>query len=135
MSYGYKTTLELNGEVMDVSVCSYSFEKDIDEYGDVTSPVIGGTIYLSIIDIPGADILSWAMEHKQFRNGKIKVTSQDEGMVLTAEEVTFENAACINLKLNYERDNASYFTTLLTISAENICIGQNNCWINKEWAR
>lgn len=44
MSYGYKTILELDGKTIDVTVCSYSFEKEIDENGDVTSPAMGGTI-------------------------------------------------------------------------------------------
>ena len=39
----------------------------------------------------------------------------------------------MNLKLVYERDFSNYFTTLLTISAERICIGWSGFWIKKDW--
>lgn len=133
MSYGYKTILELDGSIIDVTVCSYHFERDINENGSVISPSIGGTIHLSLKDIPGAEILSWGISHRKFKQGKIKVLSMRDEISVTEEEVSFENAACVNLKLCYERDYSDYFTTLLSISAGSICVGQSNCWISKEW--
>jgi xanthine dehydrogenase molybdopterin-binding subunit B len=132
MSYGYKTILELDGEVIDVVVFSYSFDKEIDENGDVTSRPLGGNIYLSLMDIPKNNILSWGINHRVYKSGRIRVIGNDEQPVI-AEDVDFERAACVNMKISYERDNTDYFTTLLTISAENICVGQSNCWVNKNW--
>ncbi|MDR3340280.1 MAG: hypothetical protein LBT25_09380 [Candidatus Symbiothrix sp.] len=133
MSYGYKTTLNLDGFSHDVTVLSYSFDKSIDEYGKVTSPVEGGTIFLSLTDMPKKSILQWGIQYIPLKNGIISTTGIDTESPVADEEIVFENAACVNMKLVYERDHSNYFTTLLTISPQNICMGRSNCWINKEW--
>lgn len=132
MSYGFKTVIELDGQTMDVTACSYSFSREVNELGDVTSKPLGGIIFLSLSDIPNDNILAWGIEHRKWKSGLIKVIGND-GMQVQAEEISFDNAACINIKLSYERDSSDYFTTLLTISAENIKVGSYSSWINKDW--
>jgi hypothetical protein len=134
MSYGYKTNLILGNSVHEAAALSYAFDKNIDENGDVTSFVEGGTIFLSMSDIPADTILEWGMSHRLLKSGLIQTIGIDgDGSSIVAEEVEFEMAACQNLKIIYEREHPNYFTTLLTISPKNICIGRNNCWINKNW--
>jgi hypothetical protein len=134
MSYGYKTTLTLDGISHDVTVLSYSFDKSINESGIATDPVEGGTIFLSLMDVPKKSILQWGIKHKPLKDGIISTIGIDTEGPIAEEEIRFENAACLNLKLLYEREHSNYFTTLLTISPNAICIGRNNnCWINKNW--
>ena len=133
MSYGYKTTLELEDAEYDVIAYSYSFEKDIDENGDVASPIMGGYLYLSLADVPKEDIIAWSLARNSYKGGTIKVTDVMEETVIAEEEVTFEFASCIGIKLAYGRDHTDYFTTLLTISARDIKVGRGDNWINKEW--
>ena len=57
MSYGYKTSLKVGAAEYDVNVVSYAFDKSINESGQVTSPVEGGTLFLSLAEIPKKNIL------------------------------------------------------------------------------
>ncbi|MCL1933847.1 MAG: hypothetical protein FWF53_08590 [Candidatus Azobacteroides sp.] len=133
MSYGYKTSLKLDGIVHDASVVSYAYDKSINNYGDVTGPVEGGKIHLSLPDIPKNSILEWGIQPRNYKSGIIEVTGIDDDKPIPEEEIDFRYAACVNLKLVYERDFSNYFTTFLTISAERVCFGRNNCWIKKDW--
>ena len=133
MSYGYKTGLKLDGIVYDAQAVSYAFNKSINEYGNVISSIEGGKIFLSLSDIPKTNILEWGIKPRQYKSGIIEITGIDENKPIAEEEIKFVYAACVNLKLVYERDFSNYFTTFLTISSEKICIGRSNCWIKKEW--
>lgn len=133
MSYGYKTSLKLGTTIYDAKAVSYAFDKGINDSGEVISPPVGGRIYLSLMDIPKKSILEWGIKPRIFRSGIIETTGIDGGKPVVEEEIEFVMGACINLKLVYERNYSNYFTTLLTISAEKICIGRSNNWIKKEW--
>jgi hypothetical protein len=73
MSYGYKTNLKLDGKNLDVKVFSYDFDKNIDDCGKVTSPVEGGTIFLSLADMPKNCVLEWGIKHRSYKSGLIEV--------------------------------------------------------------
>jgi len=134
MGYGYKTTLVLDNEEYDVIAYSYAFEKDINEKGEVISPVMGGYIYVSLADIPkNTNLLSWGIGDYSFKDGLIKVTDTAQEKSVVDEELSFEFAACIGMKLMYERDHSNYFTTLLTISAKKITLGRKESCVNKNW--
>ena len=133
MSYGYKASLKLDGVVHDASAVSYAFDKSINNYGDVTGPLEGGKIFLSLTDIPKDSILEWGIKSRDYKSGIIEITGIDDDKPIPEEEIDFRYAACVNLKLAYERDFSNYFTTLLTISSERMCIGRSNCWIKKDW--
>lgn len=133
MESGYKTKLNILGNTFDVKAFSYEFEKDVNDKGEVISPINGGVIYLSISELPSTSMIKWAISDRSFIDGSIQVIDNYDGSIITNEEVEFENAACISLKLIYERNNINYFTTLISISPQDICLGRSNCWINKEW--
>lgn len=133
MSYGYKTKLIVDSEEFELKAVSYAFDKEINEKGEVASPIQGGTIFLSLQDVPKNSVLEWGIKHRSFKNGTIRVMRMDQESSIKEEEVSFENAVCSNIKMIYQRNSSSYFTTLLTISPENICVGGDNCWVNKKW--
>ncbi|NDV67910.1 type VI secretion system tube protein TssD [Dysgonomonas sp. 25] len=133
MAHGFEAQLEIDGAIMEVSACSYSFNREINDGGEVMSPVNGGLIHLSLEEIPKNNILQWGMESRNYKSGQIKILEQESGQKITSEIISFENASCISLRLIYEQNFKAYFTVLMTISAENINIGQNDCWITKNW--
>ncbi len=128
MSYGYKTYLKIDGYNFELTAASYSFEREIDENGDVTSPIEGGTIFLSMNAFPKNNLLEWGMRHRSFKNGVIETTGINSGYTIADEEIAFQSAACTNLKIIYEREHSTYFTTLLTISPQIINFGRNETW-------
>lgn len=44
MPYGYKTKLIVDSEEFELKAVSYAFDKEINEKGEVASPIQGGTI-------------------------------------------------------------------------------------------
>ncbi|MDR2915902.1 MAG: hypothetical protein LBV74_13915 [Tannerella sp.] len=144
MTDGYKVRLELkedyypnHPDIMDLEVCSYFFEKEINEInGNVESKAKGGTIHLGLNSLPPKFILQWGMKHKMYDSGRIMIFSPHSDMSIVEEEIRFENAFCVNLKVKYNRYGTSHYTVFLTISAERISIGQtasmvDNRWLNK----
>ena len=133
MSYGFKTVLILGKEEFELNAFSYAFDKEINNKGEVTSKPKGGNLFISLQDIPKQSTLEWGIKHRCFKSGSARVMKLNEETHIQEEEVFFENAACTNLKLIYQRDGGNYLTTLLTISPESICIGDKGSWINKGW--
>lgn len=133
MSYGYKTELIVDNCTFEVSVFSYEFDKNINDTGEVISNLDGGIIHLSISNLPKVSLLEWALKHRSFKNGTIQITDIETNSYVIEEEIMFNNAACINMKIIYERNNTNYFTTLMSISPQDICLGRNDCWVNKDW--
>lgn len=119
-----------------MDVCSYSFEKDINEKtGSVQSKVLDGTLYLGFIDLPPKNILEWGIKHKPKKNARLRVMKTDDGSgsFITEEEVILEQAACTGLKIRYDRYGTSHFRTFITICANNIKVGDGYNWVRKDW--
>lgn len=131
MSYGYKTHLKIDLQNFELTAMSYSFEREIDENGDVASPIEGGTIFLSMNAFPKDLILEWGMKHRVYKSGIIETIGINTDSTIPDEEIAFIDAACINLKIIYERDHSTYFTTLLTLSPRIIHFGRNETWGKK----
>lgn len=140
MADGYKVVLELVDEYYPkdveshtLDICSYSFEKDINERsGNVESKAHGGVVHLGVISKPPQSILRWAMKYKKYR-GRIMVISPLSESHIPDEEIKFENAFCVNLKFKYNRYGASHYNTFFTISAGKISVGQTAVWIDNRW--
>jgi hypothetical protein len=49
------------------------------------------------------------------------------------EDIRFEDAFCIDLKIKYNRYGAEHYNIFITISADCISIGQTDNWINNNW--
>jgi hypothetical protein len=136
MSYGYKAVLSLDGEndiILDN--CSYTYVRELNEKtAEVQSKVLNGTIYVVFTDHPTNNIWEWSMRYK-FKNGKIKLMQidSDKGTYVSVEELSFDEASCIGLKLNYSRAGGGHFCTQLTISSNNSVLGDTYDWVNKEW--
>lgn len=135
MTHAYTSVLELEGLTFDLNICSYSFHRTINESGSITSAVLGGSLFISLADLPTQEIFAWGMQPRLYKQGKIRVSTTRGDMPIAAEEVSFENATCTNLKIQYGERGIKYFTTLLTIQAESIRVGRNDYWVHKRWVQ
>ena len=121
----YKTILQL-GELRDGSIegllqngyelqdCSYGFFQETTQKGKPNSDIQGGTISMCMRELPTDEILRWSIDPKRFISGQITLYNLQN---IPVEKIYFEEAACVNLKIDYE---AEYAATLLTISARRL---------------
>ncbi|MDR3093886.1 MAG: hypothetical protein LBU62_04500, partial [Bacteroidales bacterium] len=102
------------GTEIEVDMCSYSFMREIDNYGKIRSDLMGGNISLAITQIPPIGILNWGLRNIYF-NGFVHF-KDDSGQI--SESLSFENAACVNMVISYENEGQSYLATQITLQSE-----------------
>lgn len=136
MAHGYKAIFELENENSTfLEICSYSFEKDINEKtGSVQSKIRDGIIHLGFISLPPPNIMMWGMKFK-LKNGRLRIMQIDEnnGSFIPEEELIFEEASCTNLKIRYDRYGKEHFRTFITICANNLKVGKSDNWVRNDW--
>jgi len=115
---------------IEISNCNFSFQQGIDDKGKATTRVFGGTLRLTIPQLPPQNILEWAMKARKYNDGVI-VTVDNENLPL--EKILFKNANCIDMEIEYTQEGSSYSTTTLVIQTEKLIVGDgvdfNNEWI------
>lgn len=114
----------------ELSKCNYSFSRHIDDKGQVQSKPSGGIFELAIMGVPTNELIEWGVNPRMYKDGSI-IFCNSEGIVL--EQIDFTKAACINLNLNYLSTGNGYTNCDLTLTAEQIKIGNvgfNNSWAN-----
>lgn len=110
--------------------CSYSFIKQIDNKGEVQSNTIGGVVKVEINSIPSKELIDWSLNHRRYHNGAI-IFCDDSGTPL--EKLFFTETACIEMELSYIKTGNGYIKTQLTLSAKTLTFGRitfNSKWIN-----
>jgi len=115
----------------ELSKCDYSFNRDIDQKGEVVSRSMGALFDISINRIPTNELIKWAISHREYKDGAI-IFCNSEGQVL--EKIYFYNAACIAFNINYIQTGKSYTSCDLMLSARNLKIGNieyNSEWVNR----
>lgn len=137
--FGHRAFLVLGGGAADIvslikggleiSNCNFSFQQGIDDRGKATTRVHGGTINISLSQLPSSDILEWGIQSHSYKNGVIVVLDAEN---LPIEKVIFENAACVDFEVDYIQSGDSYVSTCLTIQAEVIIVGNGIDFFN-EW--
>lgn len=100
--------------------CEYDFRRNINSVGEPRSEIMGGTIKLSIIDLPTDVLMSWMFDHTKRFNGEITVM---ETAGRTLEQTYFENARCMGIHLQYKLERSTQTVTELVISSDCIRIG------------
>ncbi len=113
-------------EILD---CHFSFEQGIDERGKATTRVHGGTIQVTLSQLPPQQIIEWGLQSRKYHDGVIVVLDAEN---IPLEKILFQNAACINMDLNYTQKGDGYAVTKLTIQAETIIVGSGIDFMN-EW--
>lgn len=138
---GYKSKIEL-GKLdpegnfvsfkdpwIEMDVCSYSLFRSMDIFGKIQTDLKGGNISFILSRIPPQTILGWAISENKFFSGIIHIEDLHDQ---PRDRIQFEDAACINLKLNYIQEGGSYFTSEVTLQSENIRL-PGTSWIMNYW--
>lgn len=121
----YKESYELES-------CSYNFSQGMDTNGKPQTDVRGGSIYMIYSGLPQDNMLRWMLRSGKYEDGAIVVCNDNDEPL---EKVFFEQAACVELQVEYAQQGKSYIRTKITLQARKIKIGETileNYWtINK----
>lgn len=99
----------------ELSNCKFAFSQDIDDTGKACTEVVGGTISMTLPQLPPDVITQWALNPRQYKDGAIITLGHDE---TPQEKIFFENASCIDFSLEYTEAGDAYMQTQITIQAE-----------------
>jgi hypothetical protein len=113
--------LGLSWERYGVVSCSYDLWKDIDKKGEPNSKVKGGTIHVTLSDLPDDALMAWVFDHAKFYNGEITIVDMDGE---TLEQVYFEEARCVDFDLHYGLDTQFKAETRMTLNVKQLQIGE-----------
>ncbi len=100
----------------------YQLEKAIDKYGNAAGTLSGGQIKLALPALPNAFLMKWMLDIHKFENGEI---STHNGYSEVVEKIAFEDARLTGVHFNYDRMGAQNVTTVLTLNAQRIFLGDN----------
>ena len=138
--FGHRSFLVIGGGAADILSlakggyeildCNFSFEQGVDDRGKATTRVHGGTIYVSISQLPPQPVIEWALDSRKYNSGMIVMLSAEN---IPVEKILFQNTACVGMDLNYTQKGDSYATTKLTLQAETVIVG-NGIDFTNEWA-
>jgi hypothetical protein len=121
--------MSLISEGYEILDCNFAFEQGIDERGKATTRVHGGTIQVTLSQLPPMPIIEWALQSRKYNEGMIVILDAEN---IPLEKVLFQNAACVGFDLNYSRKGESYAATKLTLRAETVIVG-NGIDFTNEW--
>ncbi|OEK09434.1 type VI secretion system needle protein Hcp [Flavivirga aquatica] len=128
----FRASLELGGKEFDVLYSEYSFSRDTDKKGKVSSNVYGGRVTLEIESTEDTSVIE-AMLNSQFKSvdGKIvyKKTEEDAKM----KEIEFKNSYLVYYKEILDVNGDVPMKLRFTVSAEQILIG--NASIDNRWPK
>lgn len=129
----YKTVLKLNQrlnnekdpamtEGFPVSECDYELGKETLPGGEITSSLKSGIIRLVIPQLPSSTVLAWMFQSHRQMNGTLVTYNLHQEVV---EKISFTQARPIQLRFHYGSNGVSNATTLLTIMAQTLIIGDH----------
>ena len=139
--FGHKCFLRI-GKLSDSSIsglyrdsyellnCDFGFLQGIDSNGKAQTEVKGGAISVTFPNIPKNEMIEWMLKSNKLENGAIVICNSDDEPL---EKILFEDAACIELNVNYNQKGKSFTTTKLVLQAKKIIVGDNtleNHWKN-----
>jgi hypothetical protein len=118
----------INGgyEILD---CNYSFNQGVDRKGKATTRVHGGTIGLTLSQLPPQPIIEWGMLPRKYLDGAIMILDAEN---IPLEKILFKQAACVDMEINYTQTGNSYANTKLIIQAAQLTVGDGIDFEN-EW--
>ncbi|MCG8701184.1 MAG: type VI secretion system needle protein Hcp [Bacteroidales bacterium] len=128
----FRATLELGGKEFDVLYSEYTFSRDTDKKGKVSSNVYGGRVNVTIESTEDTSVIE-AMLNSQFKSieGKILYKKTDEDAKM--KEIEFKNAYLVYYKEILDVTGEVPMTINFTVSAEEMSIG--NAAIDNRWPK
>lgn len=137
--FGHRSFLLLGGGATDilslikggleVSNCHFSFEQGVDDKGKATTKVFGGTLHVTLSQLPPLNILEWALQSKKYSDGVIAVLDAEN---IPLQKIVFKNATCIGIEVEYTQKGQDYTATRLVIQTEKLIVG-NGIDFDNEW--
>ena len=128
----FRASLSLGGKEFDVLYTEYTFSRDTDKKGKVSSNVYGGRITIEVESTADTSVIE-AMLNSQFKSveGTItfKKTEEDSKM----KEIVFKNAYLVYYKEVLDVSGEVPMKLRITVSAEQIQIG--NAAIDNRWPK
>jgi hypothetical protein len=121
----YKDSYELES-------CSYSFAQGVDHNGKAQTEVSGGAIYITYPALPTDEMVQWAMNSRKYYDGMLVICDDNDQPL---EKISFEQAACVGLEIDYLQKGKGYVSTKIVLQAFKISVGSialTNRWIGVE---
>ena len=126
----YSATFSLDGTDFSVLSCNYSFGQGINDQGQPSTDVKGGTISLQIAASDDSSIIGWMIDPTAKKNGSIKFEKSDGGGTL--KEVKFEDGICVGYSESFNSSTTSPMTISLNITAKKVSVG--DATLEKKWS-
>ena len=129
----FKAELKLGGNTFEIINCNYNFHRDVDAKGNVSSPVYGGTVSLTIASTDDTSVLEAMInsQHKPF-DGTITFYKGDDEA--TMKELSFKKGYIIQFSEGMDSVGSQSMVQSFTISAEEVKLGSaehKNNWPKK----
>jgi hypothetical protein len=93
--------------------CQYDLRQETTKEGEPKSKMKGGTINLTLSDLPNDELMGWVFDHAKFYNGEITLFDLAGE---TLDQIYFEEARCVNFDLHYGLDTGFKPETRLTLN-------------------
>ena len=103
--------------------CKYDLWQETSKEGEPKSGIKGGTIDLSLSDLPNDELMAWIFDHAKFYNGEITFVDYSGE---TLNQIYFEEARCVNFDLYYGSDTQYKPETRLTLNVKYLISGNVN---------
>jgi hypothetical protein len=123
----HENPLRLHQQEYEVVCYDYSFDKQSDKKGYVTSGAVGGIIHVTLADVPTNELMAWVFDHRMFVNGEITLFDNVEGG--NENRLSFEDARCVRFNMHYGLNDDANITLQLTIHSQKLILG-NTEFIN-----
>lgn len=124
---GNITTFLQNG--YELSNFEYSFQQGVDNKGQVSTKVHGGTFVIEIPVLPSPIITEWGLNPRIYKDGTIIILENDN---VPTKKIFFKRGACINMSVDYTNTGKSYVSTKIIVHAESL-IMDNGIDFDNEW--
>lgn len=117
-------------EGMELDNFSYAFDQAVDIRGKAQGEVHSGTLQLTYPHLPPNEIIDWMLNPRKYKDGVIVLCDMDD---VPIQKISFSQAACIGLEINYSEAGNNYVSTSFCLRAKALTIGETvveNRWIN-----
>lgn len=139
--FGHRSFLMLGGGAADIKSlmeggyeileCNFSFKQGVDMNGKATTKVHGGTLSITLPQLPSKDIIEWALQSRKYVDGCVVLTDAEN---IPVEKIQFQQASCIDMEINYMQTGDSYAATKLIVQAGRLVVGEGVDFEN-EWIK
>ena len=115
-------TFTLDGTDFQVLSCNYSFGQGVNDQGQPSTDVKGGTISIQIAASDDSSIIDWMMDPQGAKDGSITFVKSEGGGNL--KEVKFTKGMCVGYSESFNASNTNLPMTIsLNITAETVDVG------------